>query len=359
MLAAGEDLDGALRSSRCAIARALSGAGRPAAGADQLAALVASGPPRERVAEVLAGLRRSGARVVTWRDEDYPASLRAIDDAPPVLFVRGAFAESERRQWPGDAVAVVGARRATPSGVEIASWLAGGLAARGVCVVSGLARGIDAAAHAGALAGGGTTIAVLGSGFERLYPPEHASLADSVARSGALVSEFVPDTPALPEFFPRRNRIIAGLAKATVVVEASAMSGALVTARLAMEQGREVLAVPRDPLQQGSEGPNALLADGAAPARSADDVLAAIGRTRTAAGPPERVHAEPPSGVAGRVLSALDGRPRSLDDLAGRFPDERTSSLLAVLSSLEVDGLIERLPGPRFRRSAPGSGRRS
>ena len=315
--------------------------------------------PRERIRAMRGALARDGARVVTWCDADYPAALRTIADAPPVLFVKGSLASDASVAWPEECAAVVGARRATPSGLEIASWLAGGLAARGVCVVSGLARGIDGAAHRGALAAGGTTIGVLGSALDDLYPPEHAMLARETAAAGLVVTEFVPGTPARKEFFPRRNRIIAGLSAVTVVVEAADRSGALVTARLATEQGRDVLAVPRDPLQPGCEGPNALLADGAAPARSADDILAAMGRGPATSGRAPAAESARGAGsafasgsLAARVVAALDGRPRSVDEIAARVTVDRPAELLAVLAGLEMDGIVERTPGPRFRRIA-------
>ncbi|TMD16658.1 MAG: DNA-protecting protein DprA, partial [Chloroflexi bacterium] len=200
-------------------------------------------------------------------DPGYPALLRAIADPPDRLYVRGTIPS-------GCMIAVVGSRRATPYGLRVAERLARELAGLGVVVVSGLARGVDAAAHRGALAAGGQTVAVLAGGLDRIYPPEHASMAEQIAGQGALLSEARDGTAPLPGLFPVRNRIISGLSRGLVVVEAAERSGALITARMALEQGREVFAVPgsiENPLTAGTHG---LIRDGAGLVQGVEDVLA-------------------------------------------------------------------------------------
>src|SRR5258705_11315160 len=197
-------------------------------------------------------------RALTRADARYPARLAQIPDAPVTLHVRGALVDADAL-----AVAIVGSLRATPYGLEVAATLAADLAARGVTIVSGLARGIDAAAHRGALRVGGRTLAVLGSGVDVIYPPENRRLAAEIAERGALLSQFAPGTPPLPQNFPTRNQVIAALSLAVVVVEAAEKSGSPITARLAAELGREVLAVPRRITAPERRGGNRLIQDGA------------------------------------------------------------------------------------------------
>jgi DNA processing protein len=200
-------------------------------------------------------------------DVGYPALL-AVTRLPPALFIRGSITEDD-----GLAVAIVGARRASSYGIEVAERLAADLAARGVTIVSGLARGIDTAAHRGALAAGGRTIAVLGHGIDVCYPPENRALADDIVANGALVSQFFPGTPPRPWHFPERNRTLAGLALGVVVVEAAARSGALITAGAAADFGREVYAVPGRITSETAAGPHGLLRDGATLVRSWMDIV--------------------------------------------------------------------------------------
>ena len=279
-----------------------------------------------------------GVRIVGRDEPDYPSWLRGVYAAPPVLWVRGTLVAGE-----GDhAVAVVGSRVATGLGLAFARALGRDLAAAGVPVVSGLARGIDSEAHRGALDARGRTVAVLGSGLDRLYPPENAALARSIEKGGAVVSEFPLGTGPWKQNFPRRNRVIAGWARATVVVEAGARSGALSTARAALDEGRDVMAVPGHPSQPGAEGTNGLLRDGAALVRGAHDVLAELGLA------PAETREAPP---ADAVLSTLArGVPAGVDEIQPRcglaLPD-----LLARLAELELAGAVARLPGARFVRS--------
>jgi DNA processing protein len=278
-----------------------------------------------------------GVRIVGRDEADYPAWLRRVYAVPPVLWVRGALlpAEGER------AVAVVGSRAATALGLAFARALARDLAAAGLTVVSGLARGIDTAAHLGALDARARTVAVLGSGLDRLYPPENAALARAIVADGAVVSEFPLGTSPWKGNFPRRNRVIAGWSRATVVVEAGARSGALSTARAALDEGREVMAVPGHPSQPGAEGTNALLRDGAALVRGAGDVLAELGLVAPGQG----------AGVPADALLAALARdvPAGVDELQARS-GLAVSALLARLAELELGGAVVRLPGALFVR---------
>lgn len=288
------------------------------------------------------GLRDPSRIRVVRRDEaDYPEWLRRIYDPPALLWTRGRLVAGEGER----AVAVVGSRSATPLGLAFARTLAADLAAAGLTVVSGLARGIDTAAHQGALEAGGRTVAVLGSGLDALYPRENAALARAIARDGAVVSEFPPGTGPWKQNFPRRNRTIAGWARATVVVEAGEKSGALHTARAALEEGRDVLAVPGHPSLPGCAGTNALLRDGAALVRDAGDVLAELGLAP--AGPAAR--ATPAANDP--VLDAMQrAAPASIDELATRTALPMPE-LLVRLSVLELAGRVRRLPGALFVRS--------
>ncbi len=221
-----------------------------------------------RLSRELALAERCGAAIVTLADAAYPKRLRTIPDPPLALYVRGALAAADET-----AVAVVGSRRASPYGLQCAERLSEELALRGISVVSGLALGIDGAAHRGALRSGGRTLAVLGSGMSRLYPPQHERLASRVAEQGAVLSEYPLETDPLPHHFPRRNRLISGLSLGVVVVEASGRSGALITADMALEQGREVFAVPGPMTSVTSEGTHRLLKQGARLVTSVEDVL--------------------------------------------------------------------------------------
>jgi len=291
-----------------------------------------------------AAIARGAARAVTpiaWSDARYPAALAAIVDPPPIVWTRGNPAALD-----ATLVAIVGSRAASPYARSVATTLAADLASRGVVVVSGLARGVDSAAHAGALEAGGLTIAVLGSGVDVIYPPEHESLAGEVERHGLLVSELVPGTPPLAQFFPMRNRLISGLSRAVVVIEAHEKSGSLITARCALEQGRDVLAVPGNVLTGRNRGAHGLLRDGAKIVESADDILEELGMR--VAGSGSRVQGS--SGSRDPILDCLEpGEPSDLDEIAersGLLP----SRLLPRLMELELAGAIARVGGGRFVR---------
>ena len=223
----------------------------------------------EELDKELCELARLGGSLIRWNDDNYPAGLRHIPDPPPFLFLRGVMPAGEHA-----CVAIVGARAASDAGRHMAHRLALELAAKGITVVSGLARGIDGEAHRGALEANGRTIAVLGCGIDIIYPPEHRKLADSiVAGNGALISELPLGSQPVPENFPVRNRLIAGLSLGVVIVEAADKSGSLITARLALEQNRQVFAVPGSPLTGKSRGSNRLLKEGAKLVECVEDVI--------------------------------------------------------------------------------------
>jgi DNA processing protein len=283
---------------------------------------------------------------MTFFDAAYPEPLRHIARPPLALFVHG---EVGALQAP--AVAIVGARAATPGAREWTRTVAGDLARCGVLVVSGLARGIDAAAHEGALAAGGKTAAVLGCGLDLIYPPEHVGLAARVAVDGCLVSEFPPGTPPRAWHFPMRNRILSGISAGVVVVQAEPRSGALVTARQALEENRQVMAVPGDVTDPRSRGPHDLLRQGAALVDGLPDIFAALGWSD---GPPPAVAA---SGVA--VPDAANDAALLLRAIGGASDSEalraelgwEAARLQRAVAALELAGLVERSAGGALRRA--------
>ena len=279
-------------------------------------------------------LAAAGLRFVGRAAAAFPGLLRAIHDPPPGLFVRGA-ADAELLSRP--AVAVVGARACSGYGASVARSLARDLAAAGLVVVSGLARGIDAEAHRGALEAGGTTVAVLGCGIDRDYPAAHRELAQRVAATGLIVSEYAPGVEPAPWRFPARNRIVAGLCAATVVVEARERSGALITADLALEEGREVFAVPGEITSSLSAGTNDLLKLGASPLTRADDVLSCFG-LETAR------EAATVEGTAAQLLELLRDSPASADELVRRAGLD-AGEVARALVELELAGLAAAADG--------------
>ena len=326
-------------------------------------------PPRaDAVRTEIERARRLGVALLTPDDDAFPPLLRASADPPALLYVRGRLEADDRLS-----VALVGARRATAHGVQLAERLAEDLAARGFTVVSGLARGIDAAVHRGALSGGGRTVAVLGCGIDRIYPREHARLAETIASRGAVISELPLGTPPLRRNFPERNRIIAWMSWATVVVEAARDSGSLITAGLAAEEGRLVFAVPGPPGEPNAEGTNGLLREGAICCRSAFDVLedlgvqvretaqalaeargtarAAEGASGAADGAGAGDAGGEASGLQKRILDALPAA-RAIDaEALGTACGLEPGRLLSELLELELQGLVKALPGRRYLRS--------
>src|SRR5881296_4156551 len=290
-------------------------------------------------------------------DERYPELLRAIYDPPPVLYCDGSVEPGDRQ-----AVAIVGSRQATPYGRRITETLAGELSALGFTILSGFARGIDAAAHRAALAAGGRTIAVLGCGLDVDYPSGHASLRTEIAGSGAVLTEFAPGTAPFATNFPRRNRIISGLALGVVVVEAAEDSGSLITARLALEQGREVFAVPGPIDAPTSQGPHGLLKQGAKLVETVDDIVEELlpqletMRTPlsqdsmvTGAGKRRSFAPKPPdlSPEEQVVLRVMGREPRHLDDLTeqSHLP---AAEVARILLGLELKALVHQLPGQQY-----------
>lgn len=280
-------------------------------------------------------------QVITLADGRYPASLLQTADPPLMLYVLGrAEALAHPRM-----LAIVGSRNPTPQGESNARLFSRSLAEADVCVVSGLALGIDGAAHTGALEGGGTTIAVVGTGLDTVYPKRHESLASRIAEHGAIVSEYPLGTPPLAAHFPQRNRIIAGLSQGTLVVEAAVRSGSLITARLAAEQGREVFAIPGSIHAPQSRGCHALIRQGAKLVESAQDILEDLRLVE----PVASGHTAPVTGDDS-LLEAMGFDPVGLDALQARTGLD-TATLQARLLELELDGLVDRLPGGLLQRS--------
>ncbi len=317
---------------------------------DALQAAGLSSKLAERVAQIRksvdleayqAKLAAQGISVLTWEDELYPLRLKEIDQPPPVLYVRGSLTTEDA--W---AVAVVGTRRVSAYGRQVTEEMAAFLAVNGVTVVSGLARGVDAISHQSALKAGGRTIAVLGSGVDRIYPPEHAQLAGKIIASGAVVSDYAPGTPPEASNFPPRNRIISGLTLATVVVEAGETSGALITAQFAVDQGRDVFAVPGNILAPQSKGTNRLIAQGAHPLLSGRDLLEALNLTRVAE---QRVvrKALPGDEIETKLMNVLTHEPLHMDEIRNQtgLPIERVSAALAMM---ELKGLVRQVGGMNY-----------
>ncbi|MBN2023329.1 MAG: DNA-processing protein DprA [Pirellulales bacterium] len=321
----------------------------PGVGPKLVEKIVAAGDAIDADAEI-ALYHEHNVTILTESDDDYPSLLREIHDPPGVLFVRGRILPRD-----GLAVAIVGTRHATPYGLRQAEHLAGGLARAGLTIVSGLARGIDAAAHRGALAAGGRTIAVLGSGVLNVYPPEHEGLANDVIASGALVSESPPRAAALGGAFPQRNRLISGLALGAIIVEAAERSGALITARLAMEQGREVFAVPGRVDSRTARGCHRLIRDGATLVETADDVLEQLGPlVESTPGDDGRIVRHPAelllNELEQQVLDAIDTDATPIDQIVTQsgLP---VPQVLSALSVLEMRRLVRRLSGSTVVRA--------
>ena len=299
--------------------------------------------PAESVDRSMAWAAQPGQHIVTLADAEYPKALLEIADPPCLLYVRGNPGLLGKR-----GLAVVGSRNATPQGVQTAENFAKALAGKGLAIISGLALGIDAAAHRGALAAGGETIAVIGTGADRLYPARNRELALAIAERGAIVSEFPLGTPAIAANFPRRNRIISGLSRGVLVVEAAPESGSLITARLAAEQGREVFAIPGSIHSPVARGCHKLIKQGAKLVETAQDILEEFGNY------PEAMDIGPSTLCASEenaVLGALGHDPCNLDDLAERT-GLAADQLLTELLTLELAGQVATLPGNRYQRLA-------
>ncbi|MEJ5223727.1 MAG: DNA-processing protein DprA [Anaerolineales bacterium] len=283
-----------------------------------------------------AQIAAQGIRLLTWQDDAYPARLKDINQPPPVLYLRGDLTPEDH--W---AVAIVGTRAVTAYGRQVTEDLAAALARHGVTVVSGLARGVDAIAHAAALKAGGRTLAVLGSGVDVIYPPEHRQLAEKITTQGAIISDYAPGTPPESSNFPPRNRIISALSLAVVVIEAAETSGALITAEFAADQGREVFAVPGSIFAPQSKGTNRLIANGARPLLSPQDVLTALDLTRNIERRDIR-RAAPTDATESMLYNALKNEPLHVDDLRALtgLPIEKVS---AALTLMELKGMVRQV----------------
>jgi DNA processing protein len=291
--------------------------------------------------QVWAKIQAQGIDVITWEDASYPRYLKEIDQPPPVLYLRGDL--SDQDEW---SVSIVGTRRVTAYGRQVAEEVAASLARSGVTVVSGLARGVDAIAHQAALNAGGRTLAVLGSGVDRIYPPEHRRLAEQVIAHGALLSDYAPGTAPDAVNFPPRNRIISGLSRAVVIIEAGERSGALITAEFAAEQGREVFAVPGNINAPQSKGTNYLIQQGARPLLDARDILETLDLTLINEHRTART-VLPADATEARLFALLGQEPLHVDEIRQRaeLPIEKVSAALALM---ELKGLVRQVGGMHY-----------
>ena len=307
-----------------------------------LATAILAGDRSKEVEQALAWLEQPGNHILTLADTHYPPRLYDLPDPPPVLYVRG---DPQRLSAPS--IAIVGSRNATPGGVENAERFAKALSASGLTVISGLALGIDAAAHRGGLAGRGSTIAVMGTGIDNIYPKRNDSLAQQIADSGTLITEFPLGTAPLAGNFPRRNRLIAGLARGVLVVEAALASGSLITARLAAEQGRDVFAIPGSIHSPVSKGCHALIKQGAKLVESAEDVLEETGMGGTIISTNDH-HISPSNSV---LLQHMGYDACNIETICTRS-GLTADAVSAMLLALELDGRVGSLPGGLYQRLA-------
>jgi len=309
---------------------------------DDVAAAIAHGPDPERLDAAALWLEDEANHVVTLADAAYPRLLLEITDPPPLLYVKGNPALLDHAS-----LAVVGSRNATPQGRSNAEAFSRELSEGGFTIISGLALGIDAAAHTGGLAASSSSIAVVGTGLDIVYPARNRDLAHQLAAQGALVSEFALGTPALASNFPRRNRLISGLSRGCLVVEAALKSGSLITARYALEQGREVFAIPGSIHSSLSKGCHLLIKQGAKLVENSRDILEELGAAIHDRGTTITMNDE--GAPDNPLLAALGFDPLDLDTLcqrSGLTPDTASAMLL----TLELDGIVSRLPGGKFQR---------
>lgn len=289
-------------------------------------------------------LEQLAITVLTWEDPEYPDNLREVPHPPPVLYVRGELIPQDRC-----AVAVVGTRQASVYGREVARRVATDLAKNGVTVVSGLALGVDAIAHTAALEAGGRTLAVLGSGVDQIYPAQNRKIASAMAQQGAILSEYPLGTKPEASNFPPRNRVISGLSLCVVVVEAGERSGALITAKFAAEQGRDVFAVPGSILHPGSVGCNQLIQEGASPLLSVDDLLRQLDLQRVATQQETR-QALPPDPSEAQLLAHLSAEPKHIDELV-REVTLAAAQISSLLTIMELKGLVRQVGTLRYVRT--------
>ena len=300
---------------------------------------IGKGIAHDLLTPTLSWLEDGNNCIVTLADSDYPQALLNITDPPLLLYVKG-----RRDLLNHPALAIVGSRSATPQGINNAEAFAKSLSEAGLCIISGMAHGIDAAAHRGALRGQGSSIAVIGTGLDKIYPAANRDLAHALASQGTLISEFPLGTPPLAANFPRRNRIISGMSVGCLVVEASLQSGSLITARLALEQGRDVFAIPGSIHAPQSKGCHALLKQGAKLVETAQDILEELGGLFTAP-----INGSATQGADSALLEQLGFDPVDLDTLSARC-GLTVSQLSAMLLTLELEGRVSALPGGLYQR---------
>ncbi|NPV77029.1 MAG: DNA-protecting protein DprA [Anaerolineae bacterium] len=294
-----------------------------------------------KLEKVWEKIQSQGIQVKTWEDDDYPRRLREIDNAPPVLYLRGCV--DVRDEW---GIAVVGTRQVTAYGRQVAEELASFLARNGVTIVSGLARGVDAISHQAALRAGGRTLAVLGSGIDIIYPPEHRRLAEEIVHQGALLSDYSPGTIPDSINFPPRNRIISGLSVAVVIVEAGERSGALITATFAAEQGRDVFAVPGTIYALQSKGTNRLIQQGARPLLRVQDVLDVLNLQQVQEYKAARL-TFPVDAIEAALLEILGSEPLYIDEIQNRS-GLSIDKVSATLAMMELKGLVHQVGGMNY-----------
>ena len=310
----------------------------------ELASVIESGPDPALLERTLSWIAEPGHALITWDDADYPRALLTISDPPPAFYYRG-----RRELLNRPSIAIVGSRNATPQGMDNAEAFAATLSGAGFTIVSGLALGIDTAAHRGGLSAGGSSIAVIGTGPDRIYPSANRDLGHRLAADGGLLSEFPLGTPPLPANFPRRNRLLSGLSRGVLVVEATLASGSLITARFAAEQGREVFAIPGSIHSPFSKGSHRLIKEGAKLVETARDVIEELGGAAPTEGAQMAVAAPEMQADAGRVLKALGHDPAGVDALTART-GLAAGAVSVALVELELSGRVTALPGGAFQR---------
>lgn len=308
-------------------------------------------PPAAAIAKELAAHDKIGARLITWRDADYPPRLATVEDAPPVISVRGQIGLLHKPR----VVALVGARNASLNGRKFAATLARELGQRGIVTASGLARGIDTAVHQASLTTG--TIGIIAGGIDNIYPPENAQLYEQMAENGCIIAELPFGSEPRAQHFPRRNRIISGLSLGVVVVEAALQSGSLITARLALEQGREVFAVPGSPLDPRATGANNLIKQGAHLVQQVADILdglpndSGLGEPANdlAPGQTDAIQSATTEQIGSQIIEFISASPTDIDELV-RECHCSAPAMMAALLELELAGRVQRLPGNRVCR---------
>ena len=308
----------------------------------KIASQLGDPPESDRLQRTLDWMRAPGHDLIVWGDSDYPPPLLEIGDPPPVLYCMG-----RRELLSQPAIAIVGSRNATPQGCADAEAFAAALSAAGLAIVSGLAHGIDAAAHRGGLAGAGSSIAVIGTGPDRVYPARNRDLAHDLAERGLVLSEFAVGTPPRKQNFPRRNRVVSGLARGVLVVEATLSSGSLITARLAGDQGREVFALPGSIHSPFSKGAHQLIREGAKLVETAQDILVEFGIASAPVA--DAAAGAPPRAAMRAILRALGHDPAEPDTIAARTR-LTIPAVLATLTVLEIEGRVASLPGGAWQR---------